>query len=127
MNYVIDIDGTICKEEGKVVGAFPFEDRRCRASCNGHVAEVDIGVAQVGEFEAEIESVVRACAVADLAPDFFNAEVVGSGADIGDGILAGVLGGVEWLVENVAVDGGEGADAIDAEVVHFDLKGGIVN
>ena len=27
MKYVIDIDGTICKEEGKVVGRKPYLDR----------------------------------------------------------------------------------------------------
>jgi len=27
MKYVIDIDGTICKEEGKVIGREPYLDR----------------------------------------------------------------------------------------------------
>ena len=27
MKYVIDIDGTICREEGKVVGRIPYLDR----------------------------------------------------------------------------------------------------
>ena len=27
MKYVIDIDGTICKEEGKVIGREPYMDR----------------------------------------------------------------------------------------------------
>ena len=27
MKYVVDIDGTICKEEGKVIGRKPYKDR----------------------------------------------------------------------------------------------------